>query len=123
MKVTFGDGLIIALVVLAFFFSFWYISVSLGQQNSSRQVKIWQGQKLIYSGSLEQQRRLKVAGCVISIKQGGVRVLKSNCPKKLCVKQGFIQYANQSLVCLPHKVVITVVASQQEKATVDAVLK
>jgi hypothetical protein len=123
MKVTFGDRLIISLAVLAFFFSFWYVSVSLGQQNGVKQVKVWQAEKLIYSGSLEQQRQLRVGGCVISIKKGTVRVLKSTCPKKLCVKQGSIQYVNQSLVCLPHKVVITIVAPQQEKAAVDAVLR
>ena len=42
------------------------------------------------------------------IKDGAARVTEASCPDKICVGHGAIQYAGESIVCLPHKLVITV---------------
>ena len=42
------------------------------------------------------------------IKDGTARVVEASCPDKICVGQGAIQYAGESIVCLPHRLVITV---------------
>ena len=39
---------------------------------------------------------------------GTARVAEASCPDRICVRQGAIQYAGESIVCLPHKLVITV---------------
>ena len=42
------------------------------------------------------------------IRDGKARVAEASCPDKICVGHGAIQYAGESIVCLPHKLVITV---------------
>ena len=42
------------------------------------------------------------------IKGGKVQVVEASCPDRVCVRQGAVQYAGESIVCLPHRLVITV---------------
>ena len=42
------------------------------------------------------------------IEGGRARVVEASCPDKICVGQGAVQYAGESIVCLPHRLVITV---------------
>ena len=45
---------------------------------------------------------------VVEVSGGRVRVLEADCPDRLCVRQGWIRYDGESIVCLPHKLVVTV---------------
>ena len=51
----------------------------------------------------------------LKIKDGYASVTYADCPDKLCVRQKKINKKGETLVCLPHKVIITVVSSQEEK--------
>ena len=42
------------------------------------------------------------------IEGGKARVVEASCPDRICVGHGAIQYAGESIVCLPHRLVITV---------------
>ena len=53
------------------------------------------------------------------IEDGVAYLNEADCPDKLCVKQGKIKKVGETIVCLPHKVVIEVVG--EGKAEVDAV--
>ena len=54
------------------------------------------------------------------IKDGEVSVAEADCPDKLCVRQGWISYDGESIVCLPHKLVVTVRGSGHD---LDAVAR
>ena len=45
---------------------------------------------------------------VVEVCGGRVRVAEADCPDRLCVRQGWIRYDGESIVCLPHKLVVTV---------------
>ena len=45
---------------------------------------------------------------VVEVADGRVRVAEADCPDRLCVRQGWIAYDGESIVCLPHKLVVTV---------------
>ena len=45
---------------------------------------------------------------VVEVSGGRVRVVDADCPDRLCVRQGWISYDGESIVCLPHKLVVTV---------------
>ncbi|MCR4606007.1 MAG: NusG domain II-containing protein [Eubacterium sp.] len=47
------------------------------------------------------------------ISGGQVRVSDADCPDKLCVHQGSIDSAPDSIVCLPHKLVVTVISDDE----------
>ena len=42
------------------------------------------------------------------IENGTARVVEASCPDQICVNQGAVRYAGESIVCLPHKLVVTV---------------
>ena len=42
------------------------------------------------------------------IADGKARVAEASCPDQICVRQGAVQYAGESIVCLPHRLVVTV---------------
>ena len=56
----------------------------------------------------------------IVIQDNAVYMSDADCPDKLCVHQGKIQYAGQSIICLPNKVSVTI-EDEQDKNGVDAV--
>ncbi len=47
----------------------------------------------------------------VEITDGKVRILRSPCSKKLCIKSGFIQYADKLAACLPNRVVVRIVGN------------
>lgn len=54
--------------------------------------------------------------CVV-VEDGAVRVEESTCPDLICQKHAPISQAGEQIVCLPHRLVITVVG---EEAQADA---
>lgn len=57
----------------------------------------------------------------ITIKDGEVCVSEADCPDKLCQEQGHIYKMGQSIICLPNRVVITLVDKQPNDAEIDGV--
>lgn len=45
----------------------------------------------------------------IAIEDGGVRIVDSPCPHKICVKKGRVSRVGDFVACLPNGVVLTVV--------------
>lgn len=55
------------------------------------------------------------------IENGTARVVEADCPDQICVNQGAVRYEGESIVCLPHKLVITVEGGQAND--VDATVR
>ena len=45
---------------------------------------------------------------VVEVSGGRVRVADADCPDRLCVRQGWISRDGESIVCLPHRLIVTV---------------
>ncbi len=45
---------------------------------------------------------------VMSISNGRVRMSEASCPDRLCIHQGSISRAGQSIVCLPNRVILRI---------------
>jgi len=56
---------------------------------------------------------------VFEISDGSIRFFHSDCPDKICVNTGFIQYLGESAACLPNKTIVRIIKG--EKNPVDAV--
>ena len=50
---------------------------------------------------------------LFQIKDGEVDMIDADCPDKLCVKQKNIHYNHETIVCLPNKVVIEIISSDE----------
>lgn len=89
-------------------------------------VVVVQDGKVMYEFSLEDELkgdnalRIETAAGynILEIKDGTASVIDADCPDGLCVKQKVISKQGESLICLPHKLVITVEGA--EESSIDA---
>lgn len=51
---------------------------------------------------------------IIEVANGRVRCLESDCSNQTCVKQGWVSGRGQTIVCLPHKLIVQVVADPSD---------
>ena len=58
---------------------------------------------------------------LLIIEDGTARIEEADCPDALCVRTGRISRQGQSIVCLPHKVVVEIVGGDADDPGVDAV--
>lgn len=58
---------------------------------------------------------------LLVIRDGEAWIEEADCPDRLCVKQGHISKTGQSLICLPHKLTVTIEGG--ETAELDAVVR
>lgn len=56
------------------------------------------------------------------IEEGKASIVEADCPDGICVKQGNISRTGQTIVCLPHKLVIEITGKAEENG-LDAVAK
>ena len=45
----------------------------------------------------------------IQVRGGAVSVLEASCPDKVCVHTGTVRYPGETIVCLPNRMIITVI--------------
>ena len=48
---------------------------------------------------------------------------EADCPDGTCVRQGAIQTPGETIVCLPHRVTVTIVGNGEGTGGVDAVVQ
>lgn len=61
---------------------------------------------------------------VITVENGAVYMKEANCRDGLCVQQGKMRSAAKTIVCLPHKLVVTLSGepAQQEDEDLDVII-
>lgn len=66
--------------------------------------------------SLSENREIELNGTNhLVIQDGRADITDANCPDKVCVKQKPISKIGESLVCLPNKVIVTVVEGEENE--------
>ncbi len=70
----------------------------------------------VYKHSLTEDEQTVILGAnssseqnVLVIEDGKAYVMSANCPDKICVSHRKISKTGETIVCLPHKVVVSVV--------------
>lgn len=59
--------------------------------------------------NLNETRTLWISETIkIEIKNGKIRVAKSNCPKKICIHRGWIRKQGEAICCVPNKLLIKI---------------
>ena len=76
------------------------------------------GQK-VHTASLEKDQvyeiPVKNGKNVMEIKDGKVRMKQADCPDLICRKHTAIEKSGETIVCLPHKVVIEISSDENEQ--------
>lgn len=81
--------------------------------------------QLRYELNLKHNIELEVSGYQggvnrIRIEDGAVCMTEADCPDALCVKTGWIRKTGETIVCLPHRVVVEITGKNPEA---DAVVQ
>lgn len=108
-------GLLVLTVILSFF-------IYKKDTSDDLYVEISIDGKLIDRFELDKNmENVLSTGNKLIINNGCVYIKDADCPDRLCVKQGTISKANESIICLPNRLVVRIVeskgASNQEEDT------
>lgn len=61
---------------------------------------------------LSQDARVELGepghGNTLVIENGAAQVIAADCPDQVCVRQGAVRYNGESIVCLPHKLIVSI---------------
>lgn len=55
---------------------------------------------------------------ILTIRDGVADMTEADCPDQLCVKQKSISHTGETLVCLPHKIVVKVINNTDDTETI-----
>ncbi|MBT7272490.1 MAG: NusG domain II-containing protein [Nitrospina sp.] len=121
MNITIGDKFLIAalLILNGWLFASWGVGFSKGDW-----VVVTVNQKETIRLPLDQDQKTHVKGPIglteIEVKNGHARIIRSPCKNKVCIKSGYIRYADRLATCIPNRVVIRIVGKSHRG--VDAVI-
>ncbi len=111
-----ADAIIISLVIAFAVVSFIFLPKSAGEK-----FVVTHDGKIILEGELSKDSEYSINGSLgqmkLLVKDGKISVVKSNCPRKLCIKRGSISKQGDSIICVPNRVIITI----QGKGEIDGV--
>lgn len=101
--------LILCIVVLGIYFFY--------PKQTADYVEITVDGKLYKQSLLDKDYSIKIikdgkTTNILEIKDGQIFMKEADCSDHLCIKQGKIRYAGESIVCLPQKVVVQVKTKQ-----------
>jgi hypothetical protein len=107
-----GVGLVLLLVLMM-------------SRKTGTEVQVRVAGQVVQSFSLGENRTYLIEGAgggqnLLVIQDGTARIEEADCPDALCVGMGRIQRIGQSVVCLPHQVVVEIVGEAAE-ADIDIV--
>lgn len=71
-------------------------------------VTVTQNGEQIYSGSLWEEKNIRLAGNTVVIGGGRVSVTEADCKNQICVGHTPVSEKGESIVCLPNRVIVTV---------------
>jgi hypothetical protein len=52
---------------------------------------------------------------LVSVGDGGVKIIDADCPDKVCIKDGFKDKPGETLVCLPNKVIVEIKGEKEQQ--------
>ncbi len=116
---------IIAIICVAVIVIISYITVNLLRNDEADTVVIYVDGKIEKKLDLNKNQEYKVnvdnGYNIIRIKDKKVRIKESDCSNQTCVNMGTISKDGQTLICLPHKVEVTIVSD--DKSEVDVIAR
>jgi len=117
---TIPDKILILLVVAASVSSFFIIAAIVPEGSS---VLVEVDGVVTYKTDLRHESEFSVQGSrgelQIEVKGGGVRVVRAECPNKVCVRTGSRHRSGDIIVCVPNRTIVRIGTSKSGR--IDAV--
>ena len=116
------DIILIAVVLVIALISFAAIKIT---QKDGKQVVVTVDGKEVYKTSIQKDQTYKIpvnnGRNIMQIKDGKVTMKQANCPDQICTDHKPIEKSGETIVCLPHKVVIEIKAENTKEQELDGV--
>ena len=100
-----------------------FIGIRCFADGSGKYVKVYVNDKLTKTFDLHGDTRYMIETKngynYLIIKNNEARIVDADCPNKICVDKGAISKDHESIICVPHNVVVTI--DSNKNASVDAV--
>ncbi|OAA29721.1 hypothetical protein AT15_01385 [Kosmotoga arenicorallina S304] len=115
--VTRNDVIIIALLIVTILF------ISIRAPYRSTEAEVYVSGKAYMKIDLSKDATYNIENhMTVEVLAGKIRAKESDCPEKLCVKQGWISSPGVPIVCLPNKIVIEIISTTSGE-TMDAITR
>lgn len=87
---------------------------------SGSEIRITVDGQLYGTYALNENREISIeldgkTANVVVIENGAAYMREADCPDGLCMRQGAISRDKQTIVCLPHKLVVEVIGGKEQK--------
>lgn len=120
------DIILIAAFVIIAVIAFVVINHFVKKDGAFVQIKV-DGQ-VVNTIPVNQNETLTIEGYqggsnIVTIENGGVTMTDADCPDKLCVKTGRISKTGETIVCLPHRVVVEIIGAAADDSGVDSIVR
>lgn len=116
------NDIILAGAVLAVAAVFFFIYMVWGERGAVAEVSVDGEEYGKYS--LRESREVEISTPKgenkLVIENGYVCVKEADCPDKICVRQGKISRQGQTIICLPHNLVVTITGGEDEDVDATA---
>lgn len=113
-ELTRGDKILIAVILISGLFSLYGVNLL---KKSGTLVQVEVAGEVTHILDLNENQTIEVIGPIgattLKIEAGKAWVNYSDCPEKVCVKTGKISRAGDLIVCVPNKVVVTILGPKK----------
>lgn len=120
-----GDKIMIGVIVLLALGIFIYFLVA-GPSGEGNQVVVEVNGTVVKTFSLPQKTLVEYKVEIdeddynlVQVEGNRVRVVEATCPEQVDVRAGWISKPGQTLVCLPHKMVVSIAGKKMSNDEVD----
>lgn len=112
-----NDLILIAVIVVIAAAGFIFYSINKKETGPQDKVQILINASLYKEVNLNEDQTIEITEDgevknVVEIKDNKVSVIEANCPDQVCIHQKTIEKDGEMIICLPNKVVVTIVGSE-----------
>ncbi|MBD7915153.1 NusG domain II-containing protein [Clostridium sp. Sa3CUN1] len=115
------DFVIIAVLMVLSFLPEIILGASVGKGLNNTYAEITVAGKLykrvplsVHTGEEIIEVNTKWGTNIVEVKDNKIGIIDADCPDKVCMNPAYIEKAGESLVCLPHKVMIEIKGELEE---------
>ena len=111
---------LLIIVVLVVALAFYFCQEFTGVSSDSQGLVMVDGEVCgSYDLNVNQTISINHGSNILKIQDKKAQIIEADCPDKLCVHQNPISKSNQSIICLPNKVVVKIVIGQDNEDSED----
>lgn len=111
------------LIITIFSISVMMITISIICKQEGGQALIYHNHQVVQTVDLNIDHIYQVEGDLgivkVEVKDQKIRVIEENSPYHLCSKQGYISSSNETIICMPNRIMIEIIG----KNNIDAQVK